>query len=135
MKSSLITLSLLSLITLATTGGCAHGLKHDPTANQGTINHVVLLTLKDPSETEQVLKDCKELLSQVPEVKTLWVGTPTDIGRGAEVDGNYNVGICVGFASLDDYRAYMKAPHHMEFGNRWRTSFSAQKIYDVKSEN
>ena len=71
MKSSLITLSLLSLITLATTGGCAHGLKHDPTANQGTINHVVLLTLKDPSETEQVLKDCKELLSQVPEVKTL----------------------------------------------------------------
>ena len=73
-----------------------------------SLNHVVLISLADPADAagaKPIVGGCWRR----SRVRTLWVGTPVDTGRAA-VDGDYEVGLCVGLDGTDDLQRYLEAP-------------------------
>ncbi|MCH2162019.1 MAG: Dabb family protein [Phycisphaerales bacterium] len=127
-------LPLLLLCPLLT--ACANtGSKSSPAAHQAAINHVVLIRLINPEDTGELLRDNERLLGAIPSVRTFWSGTPLDIGRGAPVDGDYTVGLCVGFDDVEGYNAYLVAPEHVELVEKWKPRWNGVRIFDVVTPN
>ena len=98
---------------------------------QARINHVVLIELTDESDSNTLLADCKRLLLPIPAVKTYWAGMPLDIGRGAAIDGNYTVGLCVGFDTVEGYKAYLEHPSHLELVATWKPKWQGARLFDI----
>ena len=63
-------------------------------------------------------------------METLWVGTPVDTGREM-VDDDYEVGLCVGFESLEDLQSYLAAPSHVQLVESWGPRAVRFRIFDV----
>lgn len=99
---------------------------------QASINHVVFITLANERDALSLLEDCEGLLRPIPSVATFWAGTPLDIGREA-IDGDYTVGLCVGFHTVENYQAYLVHPLHLELVAKWKPKWTGVKLYDVKS--
>ena len=113
--------SLLVPAALASTG-CA--------SKQPTINHVVLIDLKDDSEQKALVADCDRLLPSIPEVASYWCGVHGDYGRSG-VDSDYDVALCVGFVRDEDYVSYLIHPAHVELVTEWKPKFEWIRIHDV----
>jgi hypothetical protein len=62
-------------------------------------------------------------------VKGYVCGTPVDIGR-ANVSKDYDLGIVVQFASIDDYKAYLEHPVHLQLVTEWRPKWRRSYIVD-----
>jgi len=123
---------LLALVTVSLSGACSsipQAKRH-----QANINHVVLVTLNDQAETSELLHDCDQWLLSIPDVRSYWAGTPLDIGRGDSVDGDYSVGLCVGFDDIAGYQAYLVHPDHVKLVEKWKPRWSAVRIFDVISD-
>lgn len=60
-------------------------------------------------------------------------GTHVDIGR-ANIDGDYDVGVIVGFRSMSDYRAYLAHPLHEELVAEWHPRWRTARIFDVGND-
>ena len=56
-------------------------------------------------------------------------GTPLDIGRAA-VTSDYDLGILVQCASVEDYKAYLEAPAHKELVAKWGSKWKSFRIFD-----
>jgi hypothetical protein len=114
------------------TGGCSQprSASIEKSANQAALNHVVLVSLKDPADTQQLLADCHRLLPLIPTVRTWWIGTPVDTGR-AKVDDAYEVGLCVGFEDEAGLQAYLVDPLHLELVDEWGPKASQFRIFDI----
>ena len=65
-------------------------------------------------------------------VETIWVGTPVDTGRDA-VDGDYEVGLCVGFETMEGLQEYLQDPRHLELVALWKPRATGFRIFDVGS--
>jgi len=131
--SSRPTACLLTLIAAAATG-CA-GANARPayvarSAHTSNLNHVVLISLADPADAEACAADCRTMLAGIESVETIWVGTPFDTGRAA-VDGDYEVGLCVGFDSAEALQAYLQDPRHLELVEIWKPRAARFRIFDV----
>jgi hypothetical protein len=98
---------------------------------QAPINHVVLIDLEDPADTQELLDDCQKYLAPIPSVITYWAGYPLDIGRGEAVDGNYDVGLCVGFTDVEGLREYGSDPGHVLLVDKWKNRWIKARIFDV----
>ena len=94
---------------------------------------MVLIDLAETTAVNELLADCNRLLEPIPQVATYWAGEPLDIGRGPAIDGTYTVGLCVGFDSVEDYRAYLLHPGHVELVDRWKSKWNSVRLYDVTS--
>ena len=94
------------------------------------ITHVVLVQLKDPSRTAELVADCDRALPGIPGVAGYSCGVPLDMGR-SNVSGDYDVGIYVGFRGAAEYRAYLEDPGHLALVERWREGWKAVRIFDV----
>lgn len=99
-------------------------------ADQASLQHVVLISLRDPADAEALARDCARLLAPIESVRTWWIGTPVDTGRAA-VDGDYDVGLCVAFDDLDGLAAYQVDPRHLELVEAWRPRATRFRIFDV----
>jgi hypothetical protein len=120
-RSALFTLTFASLV------GCTP---------KSTLQHVVLIDLKDDASTAALVVDCDRLLPQIPAVATYWCGTPAtapEFNRPG-VDSQYNVALCVGFKSAEDYRAYLTHEDHLELVENWKPHMSWIRIHDVQIE-
>lgn len=113
-----------SLLSAALLSGCA--------PREARINHVVLINLANERDASHLLGDCERLLRPIPSVKTFWVGTPLDIGRDA-IDGNYTVGLCVGFENVEGYESYLVHPRHLELVAFWKPKWTGARLFDVDS--
>jgi hypothetical protein len=113
-------------------GGCAQPRSASiaKSADQAPLNHIVLVSLKDPADTPNLLADCHRLLPPIASVQTWWIGTPLDTGR-AMVDDAYEVGLCVGFADQAGLQAYLVDPLHLELVEKWGPKASQFRIFDV----
>lgn len=100
---------------------------------QANLNHIVLVTLKNDADSGDLIRDCNALLEPIPSVRTYWVGTPLDIGRGPSIDGNYSVGMCIGFDGIPGYREYLAHPKHVELVEKWKPRWSEVRLFDVIS--
>ena len=113
-------------------GGCTspRSASIEKSADQAPLNHLVLESLRDPADAEQLLLDCHRLLPPIPAVRTWWVGTPFETGRAA-VDAAYDVGLCVGFDDEAGLQAYLIDPLHLELVKKWGPKASQFRIFDV----
>jgi hypothetical protein len=93
------------------------------------VQHVVLIRLQDPADVQALLAACRERLPGIPGVRRCVVGTPVDLGRTG-VDGDYDVGLLVEFASADDYRAYLAHPAHEALVAAWKPRWARLRIHD-----
>ena len=120
-RSALFTLTFASLV------GCAP---------KPILQHVVLIDLKDDASTAALVVDCDRLLPQIPAVATYWCGTPATAPEFNRlgVDSQYDVALCVGFKSAEDYRAYLIHEDHLELVENWKPHMSWIKIHDVQIE-
>ncbi len=125
-------LAAVALAAGAMLGGCASTDFERKAAGSSHLNHVVLISLADPMDAEACAADCRTMLSEIDAVETIWVGTPVDTGRAA-VDGDYEVGLCVGFETMEGLQAYLEDPRHLELVNLWKPRATGFRIFDVGS--
>ena len=127
--------ALLALVAAA--AGCAStpeakSLARKERLETPAITHVVLVQLKDPSRTAELVADCDRALPGIESVRGYACGVPMETGR-SNVIGDYDVGIYVGFLDSAGYRAYLDDPRHLDLVERWREGWKAVRIFDVIS--
>ncbi len=124
----------IAIMLLAAAALLPIGCDSDPAirkgASQALLQHIVLISLQDPSEAAELRADCSRLLPPIESVRTWWIGTPVDTGRAA-VDGDYEVGLCVGFDSLEGLAIYQGDPRHLELVELWKPRATGFRIFDV----
>lgn len=114
---------------------CLLGCSTSPTPyDPGLINHVVLITLEDPSEAEALQTDCDTMLSTIPSVTVYACGPHVETGRSKAVNADYTLGLLVCFRDMDGYSAYLEHPGHVALLEKWKSRFSALTIYDVGND-
>lgn len=117
--------------------GCATtpeeaSLKRRDAIATAPITHVVLIDLKDPTRTAELVADCDRTLPGIESVIAYSCGVPMVTDR-ANVLSDYDVGFSVGFRSEADYKAYLEDPSHQGIVARWREAWKSVKIYDIVS--
>ena len=110
--------------------GCAN--KPAP-LDPGLINHVVLITLEEPSDATELEDDCERLLKHIPSVRTYACGGHYDFGR-ENINSDYTVGLLVSFDDRDGYGAYLEDPGHVALVEKWKTRWTAVTIYDIEND-
>ena len=96
------------------------------------INHVVFFTLVDPTETDELIRDC-DTLAEIPGVISYFAGTHFEMGR-TNVDSDYDVGLYVGFRNSAYYRMYIDHPNHVELVTKWRPRLESLLVRDIIDE-
>ena len=102
-----------------------------PAPRPATINHVVLITLKDPGDAPALIADSDRLLATIPDVTSYFCGTPLVTDR-ANVDSSYTVGLYVGFESREGYAAYLESDAHTRLVGDWQSRVESMRIFDVE---
>jgi hypothetical protein len=110
----------------------AQSLARKADLDTAPITHVVLVQLKDPTRTAELIADCDQVLPAIKGVSGYSCGVPLVTGR-TNVTGDYDVGIYVGFRTDADYRLYVDDPRHLAMVDRWRDGWKAVRIFDVVS--
>ena len=120
-------LLLLPLIAILTSA-CATTPHAAP-----AITHVVLISLAEPAQSSELVRDCETRLAKIPSVVLFGCGPHVDIGR-ANIDGDYDIGVVVGFDSVDAYKAYLAHPMHEELVAKWRPRWKQARIFDIGND-
>lgn len=110
----------------------AQSLARKADLDTAPITHVVLVQLKDPTRTAELIADCDQVLPAIKGVSGYSCGIPLVTVR-TNVTGDYDVGIYVGFRTEAEYRAYVDDPRHMAMVDRWREGWKGVRIFDVVS--
>jgi len=95
-----------------------------------TIRHIVLIDLKDPSDTAEVIRAMDAQLAPIPGIVHYWRGSPFPSGR-AEVTGDYDVGLVVDFRDAAAYDVYTRDPRHVELVTTWKPRIDRLTIFDI----
>ncbi|MFI4853820.1 MAG: Dabb family protein [Phycisphaerales bacterium JB065] len=111
-------------------GGCA---STGSPARPAVINHPVFITLNDPAQADELIADCDNRLSRIPGIVSYYCGRPFDSGR-TTVNGDYTVGLYVGFASAEDYAAYVTHPDHLWLLKKWGPRTAELRVHDIIDE-
>ena len=114
----------LVAVGLPALGGCSGA-----SSSRTSINHVVLVTLNDPSQREALAGETRAMLAHIPGVEAFSVGTPVDIGRSA-VDGAYDVGFVARFDGREAYEACEHDAEHVRLRESWRSRVKQIRMYD-----
>ena len=115
------------MIPLLMVAGCG-------TANPPRIHHVVLFKLGDPGAVPEFIAESDAMLADIPGVQSYFSGTPLDTSRDAPVDLNFDVFFSFGFGSVEDYKAYLNHPRHVELITRWRPRLEWIRVHDAIEE-
>jgi hypothetical protein len=91
----------------------------------------VFLGLADPSQADALVAACEERLPRIPGVVTMACGRPVDLGR-PEVSADYDVGLHLGFDTLEHLRGYPGHPEHVALLATWRPRVKSLRIHDVE---
>lgn len=94
--------------------------------------HTVHFWLTDGASAamrDELLRDCRELLSQIPGVRHLWAGVPVPSERSV-VDGTYDVGLCVIFDDKAGHDVYQPHPLHERFISRNKGHWAKVQVRD-----
>ncbi len=135
-KPSTFVCSLASFVFAATLISCgapalppSGTLPPNAAASTITIQHLVLIKLKDTNDRTALEKDCNAKLPSIPGVVEFSLARPIDIGR-KNVDGDYDVAVSVEFASTDAYKAYLVHPDHLALVGAWKEKSKSMRIFD-----
>ena len=102
----------------------------------GTFIHTVLFWLNDDvdeSGKQQLIEDCRSLLTPISSVKFLAVGPPAGTPREV-VDNSYDVGLVVHFEDKAGHDLYADAETHLQFIERNQDKWKRVQVYDMIAE-
>lgn len=117
---------ILGILVALLTGGCQGNQPPRPSL----ISHVVLISLHDSADAPAALSDCNTLLADIHSIETFACGGPMEGGRDM-VLGDYDVGLVIGFASPEDYDAYLLDPIHLQLLEKWKPRVAQMRIFDI----
>ena len=111
--------------------GCASSPRASSASRdmRAPIQHVVLVDLADDADVAAMRAASDAMLPKIPMVKGYVCGAPVDIGR-ANVHKDYDLGIIVQFDSVEEYKAYLEHPIHVELVQTWRPKWKKSFIVD-----
>lgn len=115
------------LAPTALLGGC---VSTGPARPVATISHVVFVELADPADAPALLADSDAVLAAIPSVAVYSAGPHIDTGR-ATVLSDYDIGIVLGFDTVEDLAAYVVHPDHVAFVERWKPRTTRLRVYDI----
>ena len=95
-----------------------------------TIQHVVLIKLKDPARAAELIRDTRAMAAEIPQVVSAHAGGPLDLGR-PNVDKGYDVAFVASFEDQAGYLAYLVHPAHEEVGRKWKEQMEWMRVHDV----
>ncbi|MCZ6734370.1 MAG: Dabb family protein [Phycisphaerales bacterium] len=118
----------LALAIVSLLGACAAS----PTgpARPARINHLAFFKLKNPADADELVRDCDRKLATIRGVVSYYAGKHLDVGR-ATVDGDYDVGLYLGFMTEADYAGYVQHPAPIEVVRKWRPRWRWIRVHDV----
>jgi len=122
------TASWLSVLPLVAFTGCA--ARHAMPDRPARISHVVLISLHDPARANEAIQECDAMLASIPGVVSYAAGSHIDTGR-ANVDGEYDLGLYIGFESTHDYAVYVDHPNHVALVNKWKPHIKQMRVFDL----
>ena len=122
----------LILILLMVLPSCASGRQNPP--RPAVINHVVFFKLIEVEDVELLQVECDRDIASIPGVVSYWCGRHGDFGRST-VDGEYDLGLYVGFNSASDYAAYVDHPNHVALVKKWKPRFEWIRVHDIVDES
>jgi hypothetical protein len=96
--------------------------------------HIVFFWLKEGSPAsakENLLRDCKELLSKIPTVRSIEAGNPAMTPRPV-VDNSYDVGLLVLLDDSAGHDVYQTHELHLQFIARNKDNWKRVQVYDFK---
>ena len=108
-----------------------------PLSQRTGLAHVVLYDFRPdapPDAREALCADAQALLSGLPTVRGIWLGTPADTkttGRPM-VHDDYDLGLVVLFDDLDGLNEYLEYPDHVTFARRHDPRCNL-RVFDVVS--
>lgn len=109
---------LRTLAVLALLAGAAHAEDKKPAKKEGGLAHVVFFTMKKGTEEkaiDAVIKDCHEILTKIPAVRSVKVGRPTKEKAEKFVKDDYHVALIVIVDDYEGLKAYHVDAKHKEF--------------------
>lgn len=115
--------------------GCAASRATDPFApspgaNASEIRHIVLVSLVQPSDADELIAEMDRLLQPIPGITRYWRGSRASNDR-PEVTHDYDVGLVIDFADSASYDAYVIDPRHVEIVSAWKPRCTSLRIFDV----
>ena len=127
--------NVLFLILLLT--GCSSSQKADMSVDSDSspwaINHIVLIELQDPTLANALIDACDAQIATIPVVRDYYCGKHVPSGR-VSVRTDYDVGLYVGFASLEAYKTYVDHPQHISFVEDWKPRLKELRVYDISGQ-
>ncbi len=76
------------------------------------------------------MDDCDRLLRPIQSVRSFAAGPHIETGRES-VLSDYDVGLVIGFDTVDGYAEYVEHPLHVELVETWRSRIAAIRVYDI----
>ena len=95
------------------------------------IGHNVFFRLNDnsPQAVEAMIADCHIYLAALPGIVFYGAGTPLD-EESSSSDSDYDVALHVIFADRAAMEAYMTAPKHVEFMEKYEATWKDVLVFD-----
>jgi hypothetical protein len=94
------------------------------------INHIVFFKLNDPADADEFIADCDAKLADIPGVVSYYAGRHLERGR-TNVEGDYDVGLYLGFMSEADYDDYIAHTYHIAIVVKWKDRLEWLRVHDV----
>ena len=114
----------LMLSTCVASGG-ANSVK----ISSAHVQHVVFVTLANPSDAAAMKADSDAVLPKIPGVLNYACGPHIDVGR-KNIRQDYTLGILVELSSVEAYRAYQANPEHVALIKKWKPKWSKSEMFD-----
>jgi len=114
--------------------GCASSSSGSDGAQPAPLMHLVYIQLLDPGDLDELRADCVRLLTGIPGVHDLALGTHFESGRET-VDSDYDLLLFMRFDDGDDYRAYVEHADHVALVDKWRARFRSLTVSDAWADS
>lgn len=99
---------------------------------EGGFFHLVFFWLVDdtPEVEKQFLKELKQFVSQVKEIKKIHIGPPADTDRDV-IDNSYSFSLLLTFDSIKEHDIYQEHPAHKKFIENASSLWEKVLVYDT----
>ena len=124
-KNGFLTCAFALMLSACAASGGANSVK----ISSAHVQHVVFVTLANPSDAAAMKADSDAVFPKIPGVLNYACGPHIDVGR-KNVRQDYTLGVLVEFATVDAYRAFQANPEHVALIKKWKPKWSKSEMFD-----
>ncbi len=124
-KNGFLTCAFALMLSACAASGGANSVK----ISSAHVQHVVFVTLANPSDAAAMKADSDAVFPKIPGVLNYACGPHIDVGR-KNVRQDYTLGVLVEFANVDAYRAFQANPEHVALIKKWKPKWSKSEMFD-----